>query len=187
MLSRGAYTTTGDVLFFFLCFFFLLFFLFFSSPPPPPPPPFWMVPAIIHTHVGTQCVKRAGALYTTRLPLGSIHSSFCIVLATLTIRGTCHGVTCMHSCQKYNTHIVHDWRPLREHTHTKWTINLIHKSITHHFWKIAIKNFHKQFEQIPLQQSHSKEEEKIFNDKKSKKKSSSITSIKLQEFYNLMN
>ena len=46
-----------------------------------------MVPAIIHTHVGTQYnVKRAGALYTTRVPLGSIDSSFCIVLATLNKR-----------------------------------------------------------------------------------------------------
>ena len=36
-----------------------------------------MVPAIIHTHVGTQYVKRAGALYTTRVPLGRGGSRIC--------------------------------------------------------------------------------------------------------------
>ena len=39
-----------------------------------------------HTYAGTQYVKRAGALYTTRVPLESIDSSFCIVLATLNKR-----------------------------------------------------------------------------------------------------
>ena len=41
--------------------------------------------ASYHSQVGTQYVKRAGA-YTTRVPLGSIDSSFYIVLATLNKR-----------------------------------------------------------------------------------------------------
>ena len=76
-----------------------------------------MVPAIIHTHVGTQYIKRAGALYTTRVLLGSIDSSICIVLATLNKRAYAR-------CEMYaqlpgvKPTDVPNGRPLQEHTHT---------------------------------------------------------------------
>ena len=42
-----------------------------------------LVPVITHTHAGTEYVKRAGALYTTRVPLGSMEGAFCIALTSL--------------------------------------------------------------------------------------------------------
>ena len=45
-----------------------------------------MVPAIIRTHAGTEYIKRADTLYTTRVPVGSMEGAFCIVLTTLNKR-----------------------------------------------------------------------------------------------------
>ena len=79
-----------------------------------------MVPAIIHTHVGTEYVKRAGALYTITVPLGSIEgvAIFCIVLSTLNKRAYAQ-------CEIYaqlpgvKPTDVPDWRLLQEtHTYT---------------------------------------------------------------------
>ena len=102
--------------------------------------PIWMVPAIIHTHVGTQYVKRAGALYTTRVPLGSIDSPFCIVLATLNKQALCpvwnvcpvawsktQGCPRLTTFARTHTHI----HTSTQHTHTHNTNTYAHTQHKH--------------------------------------------------------